>query len=351
MQRKVVVALILTASAVALGGVIHARLQGVKVQLVPVTRGTVVEAVYATGRVDSDRRATVRARRPGPLLRVLVGPGEAVQEGQVVALQDPREAELQLAQRRQELAAAQASWAEARDAAERAEQLFMAGLVAENERIRLRERANELARRAQALQEAVLLAEEQLSWCTLRAPLTGTVASLLRRAGDVLREGDEILTIVNLDQAYLRVAVDERDLGKVRLGQEVRLVLDAYPEQPLVGSVWRIVPTVDRLTRAADVLVALPDRRPPLQLDLTATVNLVVRVVPEALVVPRLALQGTGSRRQVLVVGEDRRLQALPVTVGVCDLERCQVVEGLTPGTPVVADPSGLKVGQRVSAR
>jgi len=351
MRRWIVLLLILGGLGSALGRLVWQRARGVEVQTERVTRGRVVEAVYATGRLDTDRRATVRARRAAPLTAVLVGPGEAVRAGQVVATQDEAETRLAVERAESELAAARSALAEAQDAAARAEQLHRAGLLPENEWVRGRERASELARRAEALAAAAALAREQATWTSLRSPLDGTVAALLRRTGDVLREGDEVLTVVDLSEAYLRVAVDERDLGRVRPGQPARLVFDAYPDLLLEGNVWRIVPAVDRLTKSADVLVALPQQTPPLQLDLTATVNLIVSVVDDALVLPREALTGAGNARQILQIDNRGRAVARPVQVGLCDAERCQLLAGLAEGDEVIVAPAGLSPGTKVHRR
>ena len=85
--------LVLIGIVVAVGAVVG-RLgwrswQGRAVSVAAVERGRVVAAVYATGRVDSDQRATVRARVASPLDAVLVGPGQVVASGEVVARQDP----------------------------------------------------------------------------------------------------------------------------------------------------------------------------------------------------------------------------------------------------------------------
>lgn len=348
MRRWVVLLLILAGLASALGRLAWQRVRGVDVSVVEVARGSVVEAVYATGRLDTDRRATVRARRAAPLTAVLVGPGEAVRAGQVVAQQDGAEARLAVERAESELAAARAALAEAQDAANRAEQLHRTGLLPENEWVRERERARELARRAEALAAAVALAREQANWLQLRSPLDGAVSVLIRRAGDVLRDGDEVMTVLDLEDAYLRVAVDERDLGRIRPGLQARVVFDAFPDQLLVGSVWRVVPAVDRLTKAADVLVSLPPSHPPLQLDLTATVNLVTSVVDDALVLPREALLGAGAQRQVMQIDARRRAVSVGVRVGACDAQRCQLLEGLAEGQEVLASPSSVAPGTRV---
>ncbi|MGC8917560.1 MAG: efflux RND transporter periplasmic adaptor subunit [Thermoanaerobaculum sp.] len=348
MRRGVVWVVIAATLGAVFGRFFWEKVRGVEVEWEEVRQGRVVEAVYATARVDSDQRAVVRARVSAPLAALKVGPGEQVREGQVVAIQDPREFLLLLARQEKELAAAQSALAEAADAAGRAEQLFRQGLLPENQFVAARERATELSRRAEALAEALKLAREQVAWCTLKAPLAGTVASLFRRTGDLVQSGEEVLSIVDLRQAYLRASVDERDLGAIRADQEVRIVFDAYPNQVFQGKVWRVVPAVDRLTRSADVLVELPPERPPLQLDLTATVNIVTRVVENALLAPRSALQGSGERKQALRIGRNGRLEAATVRVGACDATRCQVLEGLAPGDKVATRPGGVAAGTKV---
>jgi RND family efflux transporter MFP subunit len=348
MRKWAILGFLILVTVVLFARFFWASWRGEEVALSPVTKGKVVEAIYATGKIDTDLRATVRARRPGPLKSLLVGLGEPVNVGQVVAEQEDTEGRLALQRARKELEALQASAAQAQDEAQRAEKLFQVGLLPERDWIFQRDRALELAQRAAAQAAAVNLAEAQLSWYALRAPLTGTVSQLHRRRGDLLAEGDEILTIVNLDAAYLRVAVDERDLGKIRPGQEVRMLFDAFPQQPLLGEVWRVVPAVDRLTRSADVLVKLPQNHPPLQLDLSATVNIVANVYAEALLVPRGALRGVGTQRTVLKLGPQRRLQEALVTVGACDAERCQVLSGLQEGDLVAQEAGRLRPGIKV---
>jgi RND family efflux transporter MFP subunit len=349
MRRWLVLGGILVVMAGVLGRVLWRSWRGREVRVAAVAAGRIVAAVYATGHVDSDQRATLRARVAAPLAAVLVGAGEPVREGEVVARQD--DAALRLAAERTagELDAARASFAQAEDEAARSERLVGQGLLAQDAWVRSREKAREASAQAAAMETAVRIARQQQSWTELRAPLSGTVTALLHRAGDPLREGDEVLTVVDLSRAYVRVAVDERDAGRVSLGQEVRMVFDAYPGRLLAGRVWRLVPAVDRLTKAADVLVALPAERPPLELDFTVTVNIVTGVVENALVVPRDALEGADAHRAVFLPGPNGRAVRRSVEVGVCDEARCQVVSGLAPGDRVIAPlQAGLKEGDRV---
>jgi len=352
MRRWIVLLLLLALAGAVLGRVVWRRVRGIDVTTAALGVGRVVDAVYATGRVDTDRRATVRARVAAPLAALLVGPGERVIGGAEVARQDAAALRHASARAAGEVEAAQAALAEAEDAARRAASLARDGLLPEDEWVRARERERELAAQLAAARAALALAREEEGWVSLRAPLDGVVSALHHRAGDALREGDEVLSIVDLSAAYLRVAVDERDLGRVAPGQEVRIVFDAHLGRVLRGTVWRSVPTVDRLTKSSDVLVELPADRPPLQLDLTATVNIVTGVVDDAVVVPREALEGSGAERGLYVVGAGSRALRRTVTVGACDETACQVAAGAAAGEVVIAPlPASLRAGAKVRPR
>jgi RND family efflux transporter MFP subunit len=349
MRRWMVLALLLVLAGGVIGRVVWRGVRGIEVGLAEVSVGRVVAAVYATGRVDTDRRATMRARVAAPLAALRVGPGEAVKAGQEVARQDAAALQLATDRATRDVEAARAALAEAEDSARRSEKLAEERLLPEDALVRAREQERGLAAQLASQQAALALAREQQDWVVLRAPLSGVVSALQHRAGDALREGDEVLSIVDLAAAYLRVAVDERDIGHVAPGQEVRIVFDAFPDRVLKGTVWRLVPAVDRLTKSSDVLVELPADRPPLQLDLTATVNIVTGVVEHAPVVPRDALEGGGERRSVYVVDAASRATRRPITVGACDEHACQVVDGVAVGEKVISPlPAGLKGGEKV---
>ena len=349
MRRWLVLGAILVVMGGVIGRVAWRSWRGRGVTTATVGTGRVVAAVYATGRVDCDDRATLRARVAAPLTELLVGPGQSVRGGEVMARQDASAAHLATERSAGEFDAARAGFAQAQDEAARSEKLVRDGLLAEDAWVRAREKARELAAQMAAMETAVKIAREEESWTELRSPLAGTVTSILHRAGDPLREGDEVLTVIDLSRAYVRVGVDERDAGRVAVGQQARMVFDAYPGKLLLGTVWRLVPAVDRLTKSTDVLVSLPPDHPPLQLDFTVTVNIVTAVVEDAVVVPRDALEGAGDQRGAFVLRPGGRVERRALELGPCDEERCQALSGLARGERVVAPlPTGLKDGDRV---
>jgi len=74
------------------------------------------------------------------------------------------------------------------------------------------------------------------------APFSGTVTTRAAEPGEVVPAGTAIVTLLNLDQVYLRGFIPEGQIGKVKIGQPAHVYLDSNPSQPIAGSVLRIDP-------------------------------------------------------------------------------------------------------------
>jgi GAF domain-containing protein len=98
--------------------------------------------------------------------------------------------------------------------------------------------------RAESLRREVGLLDEELEFATLRAPVSGVVltARVGERVGTSLEEGDELLAIGRTDSLELDFGVAQRDIARVRPGQEVRLRVDAAPQRTFVGRVVAVAP-------------------------------------------------------------------------------------------------------------
>jgi Cu(I)/Ag(I) efflux system membrane fusion protein len=98
---------------------------------------------------------------------------------------------------------------------------------------------------------------------TVYAPIGGTVIEKTVRAGQYVKEGDQLYRIADLDPIWLYLDVYESDLAWVRYGQAVDVALEAYPGEPFRGTVVFIDPFLDDKTRTVRVRVNLknPERK------------------------------------------------------------------------------------------
>lgn len=94
----------------------------------------------------------------------------------------------------------------------------------------------------QVRQAGAALAEQAsyLAAFTIRSPLDGTVLTRNIELGMRMNVGDTLYTLVDLNQLYLKVYVPEPQIGKVTLGQEARVYVDAYPGRPFAARVSKI---------------------------------------------------------------------------------------------------------------
>lgn len=258
------------------------------------------EEADGTVRVSGNIEVTdvdVAFRIPGRVQERLVSEGMLVSSGQVVARLDiddlEREVRLKEAERKaadatlrellagsrtQEIEAARATVARAEAEADRLARDFeRASALYSREVISAREfeaakAADEVARaRLKEAREALLLAEEgprketieqararldqarealelakvRLGYGTIVSPLSGVVLSENVEAGDYVAPGTPVVTVGELSDVWLRAYIEETDLGRVKVGQEVDVTTDTYPDKTYSGRVTFIAPQAE----------------------------------------------------------------------------------------------------------
>ena len=393
--------------AVALFG----RRGEVPVRAVTLKREDMVISVSATatGTLESEAEVNIRAEVPGRILRLLVDEGDRVARGQVVAELDPQEADSQVALARAELATARARLEEeqagvamlrerirtkieetratmertARDL-ERLKALHAEGAIprqqldlaqaesevaaasyaaalADRDQVKVKEHQVAGAQAAVGQREAQLrLAEVQQSRMTIRSPIAGLVTRRLANEGEVIglgggsmvTLGGPLFTLVDLDRLYVRATVDEFDARQIRLGQEVRVTLEALPGRTLRGRLYKISPAVSgerQEARTFNVRVALEEGKEFVKPGMSADVEVIVARRQGALFVPSQAILEREGKKRVYVVA-DGHARATTVKVGESNWSSTEILEGLREGDRVVINPDapGLSEGARV---
>jgi HlyD family secretion protein len=86
-------------------------------------------------------------------------------------------------------------------------------------------------------QSALDLARVQLGYATLLSPISGVVLSENIESGEFVQPGTPVVTIGDIENVWLRVYINETDLGRVKLGQKAKIVTDTYPGKFYEGRV------------------------------------------------------------------------------------------------------------------
>jgi HlyD family secretion protein len=204
--------------------------------------------------------------------------------------------------------------------------------------------------RIQAAQAALDLAESRGRNVTVRAPIAGTVYSLPVRVGNFADVNAVVARVGDLRRLTVRVFVDEPDLGKISLGQEVRLEWDGLPGKSWTGAVERKPAEVEnRADRTGGEVLASVDNSAG---DLLPNTNLAVEIITagrkNVLAIPREALEVAGNSHSVFVVAGDH-VERRSVELGLMNPTQVEIATGLTEGERVVVSSDRkLAEAQRV---
>ena len=200
----------------------------------------------------------------------------------------------------------------------------------------------EMARaNADAAQRQLELAELQLSYATVRAPVSGTVARVLAEAGQTVGRETPIVAIVNDRLIYAEISVPERLYGAFR-GREgsmaVRVVPEAYSErEPFEGTVSSIASVIDASSRTFRVEVAIPNEDSLLRPGMYVNAIFVLERYPDALQVPDTAVYPRAGGDVVYGVREDTAVE-YPVVAQDLPGDRTLIRDGLPGGERIITE-------------
>ena len=215
-----------------------------------------------------------------------------------------------------------------------------------------------------AAEARVKVAQQDLDNCTVRAPFGGIVVSKDAQRGEMVspvsagggftRTG--IATIVDMASLEIEVDVNESYIARVKAGQPVTAVLDAYPDWQISGKVRTVIPTADRQKATVKVRAAFDKLDPRILPDMGVKLTFLgdERAAPTAagrVLVPRTAVREEGGAAAVFVHHEGR-LERRAVKLGQARGNEHEVLAGLSDGDQVVtAGINELRDGQNVRVK
>lgn len=296
---------------------------------------TAARSVTVAGTVEPIRTVGINSQLPGALLRVNAEEGDRVGTGQVLASIDSRELQAQLE-------SAEASLEVARRAAVRAKQLHDQQIITSAEY----ERDDAAYRAAQATRDQL---RTRLGYATIRSPISGVVLEKSAEAGDIIGGQARLFTVADISTMVVRVPISELDVTGLDVGDQADVTLDALPGQALRGTIRRIFPAADSLTRLVPVEVAI---RGAAARDVRAgfLARVLFRLDPRegVLMVPAGALVENARGAAVYVVSASRA-DLRQVQRGGTFQGNVEITDGLVPGdTVVVAGSATLRDGAAV---
>lgn len=376
----------------------------VSVRVAKVEKQTIAAPVSATGTIFPRAQATVAAKISAQIRTMGLLKNQVVRAGQVIALLESRDL---VAQRNEAIAAlnqeranersvttgtipqtnaqdqkalrdAQAKVRTASAIYERRLVLYQKGGIskkeleasqmdrttAENE-LRLAEQTVALrtkainpndralaAARVQAAQQRVATLDAQLSYATIRAPITGIVTDQFQYQGEFAAAGGKLVNIADISEVIVKAPFADTVVAQLKVGDPATVLPTDTTSEAMTGKVTLISRSNDPLNRTVEVWVTLGNGAGSLRANGAAQVTAATLTKNDAVVVPASAVTLEASNANegtVMVVDAGNVAHETRVTVGIRTPDKVEITEGLQGGETVVIEgnyalPDGTKV-------
>lgn len=341
-----------------------------------VDRGRVESTIANTraGSIEACQRTKLSTIMGGRIEILAVKEGDKVKKGQLLMKlwNDDQKAQQTLAdtqvdQAQKQVGEACTMAANALRDAERTSQLYRDGFISISAEQTARAGAEAKQATCETAKAAVRQAQARLAATrveqgrtVLYAPFAGTVAKIVGEVGEYSTPSPPgvptppAIDLIDETCLYVTAPMDEIDAPKVKLGQPVRIKMDAFGKRDFAGKVKRVAPyvtAVEKQARTVDVEVdfAKPEEIDGLLVGYSADVEIVLSVKDDALRVPTAAIQEGG--KVLLLNADSGKLEERTIKPGIANWEYTEVLEGLQVGDRIVTslEKEGVKAGVRAA--
>ena len=303
-----------------------------------------------TGSIQPERRADLRAEVSAIVLQVLKENGEPVKKGDVLLRLDETSIRDNVNSAEEAARASQQSLDQTQRMLERQTTLRSSGMVSSQALEDVELRRNTAQSELAAAKSRLVTARQQLGRTVVRAPFDGIVSERKVSNGDTAQVGKELVKVIDPASMRFEGMVSADKIGVVKVGQPVLFRVNGYPGQNFAGTVRRVDPAANAVTRQVEVLVAFAESAQPRVAGLYAE-GRIESQTNAALTVPQSSLVQAGDVNYVWRVKNGVMSKAM-LGIGTRD-ERTgnwQVLSGLAAGDTIMRVPgSNFKDGLKVA--
>ena len=308
-------------------------------------------AVNAAGDIGPAEQVSVRPEVNGKIAELPVDIGDIVKEGQMLFTLDDRDLQIEKQSQEKEIERTNLQLEQAKRNYKRSQELFEEKLISlelfEDTKTQFDLAKNALARAEKSLD----LVNDRLRKTRIVAPFDCTVLTRPVSKGQAVsgsggfNSGTEVLTIANLNEMVINAHINQADVTRLKVNQEVEVAVEAVPGLKVVGKVERIAPqaTIKNNIKGFAARILLKDVDQRVRPGMTANIEIPVASSDNVLAVPLAAVfteqnPDTQQTERFVYVKKDEGYERRPVRIGVSDFFYAEVQSGLSSGEVVLLE-------------
>lgn len=288
------------------------------------------ESITASGVVSSDTEARLSFKTGGVIDQIYVDEGSAVKKGQLLAKLNLTEINAQVSQAEQGIQKAE------RDL-QRAQNLY-------RDSVATLEQVQNATTALQVAKENGKIAQFNLSYSEIRAPMSGKILKKLMNEGELAGPGNPVFMMhaASASDWVVKAGITDKDFVRLKVGDAAKITFDAYPNQVFTGTVKELPESADPMSGLYPVDFKFNTQGKKFTYGMFATVRLGSTATNSSdyIAVPIDAIiEGNGSNAFVFVP-EGNKVKKTPVRIAFLKDEQALISSGLSEGTPVITDGS-----------
>jgi len=287
-----------------------------------------IDEAGAVGSLRADEAITIRPEIAGRIVEIRFSEGQNVARGAVLVRLDQSELGAVVTSSRAQLKLEEQKL-------QRAEDLQQKGFISAQG---LDDQKTSLARARAKLAED----EARLAKTEMRASFAGVAGLRQVSEGQYVAAGTDIARLEKIDQLKLDFRIPESYIGKLKAGQPVKVLVDAYRDQVFSGSVYAIEPGVDDQTRTIQLRARVANTDMKLRPGMFARVQVELGVREKAVWIPEAAIVPRGQDSYVFQVipgpGGGGKVALMKVQTGARRVGEVEIVKGISAGELVVTE-------------
>lgn len=318
------------------------------VQIAEASYVDMIPSLSFNGSLEGQTSAAISAKISGRIEQVLVQEGQQVKAGDPLVKLEAVELANSVRQAADNVRKAQANYDLALNDFNRYQTLYDKGAVSEqqldNAKAKLKTAEADLSS-AVANQSS---SQQQYSYGVISSPVDGVIANKSATVGQVVSPGAALMMVQDINQVYAVINVEQKDLGRVKIGQKANVSVDAYPDKVFTGTVDVMNPEAGSGSRMFRTKIKVDNSADELKPGMFAKIELSTGESMKVLTIPQSAVvQKQGN--YYAFVAENSKAVRKQIEIGEVTGNTVTVKSGLQPGEKVVATGvSRLKDGDAI---
>ncbi|MBN2072203.1 MAG: efflux RND transporter periplasmic adaptor subunit [Candidatus Krumholzibacteriota bacterium] len=306
----------------------------VPVEVDSVTRGEIAAYFTGTATIEAEEETEVVAKVSGTVEKLMVEEGQYVKAGDILAKLDDEILSVQLVQAKANLEKIESNYRRNMD-------LHRQQLVSTE----IFQQSKFEYDQQQAIYE---MAQLNLEYTSIRTPISGVVSERRIKVGNMILPNQATFKVSGLDPLIAILHIPERQLGKLRVGLQTELNVDAIGNRPVKGNIKRISPIVDPATGTVKITVETKDPEKKLRPGMFARIKIIYDIHSNALKICKDAIISEDRESAVYVV-RDSVAYRQNISIGYINTTHVEVIGGLLENDIIVTTgKSSLKDSSRV---